>query len=198
MNSSHSEAFFRVGYRNHSNLCVNNLLEVELEQKFHIHIVTHVRKSDWRESLYLIALIHTSWFTSKLNFSLPNGVLKSFSGNFPSIVDFKSRNSLALPFCCCCSAILFFEKLGPSRSVKTIVVSQDSGPSGQTAFTAAQTHCRSLSCPGSHSHVAVFHGIHCKSEYCSYQCSVLPWTQRYFFLSFLHTKVLLGVMCVYL
>ena len=102
MNSSHSEAFFRVGYRNHSNLCVNNLLEVELEQKFHIHIVTHVRESDWRESLYLIALIHTSWFTSKLNFSSPNGVLKSFSGNFPSIVDFKSRNSLALPFCCCC------------------------------------------------------------------------------------------------
>ena len=106
MNPSHSEAFFRVGYYNHSNLCVNNLLEVELEQKFHIHVVTHTRvlKSDWHESLYLIALIHTSWFTSKLNFSSSNGVLKSFSGNFPSIsfVDFKSRNSLAFPLCCCC------------------------------------------------------------------------------------------------
>ena len=41
-------------------LVVNSLLQVELEQRIHVHIVTHVLKVDWQESLYLIALIYIS------------------------------------------------------------------------------------------------------------------------------------------
>ena len=42
----HSEAFFKVGYRSYSNLCINSLLQAELEQRIHMHIVTHVLKVD--------------------------------------------------------------------------------------------------------------------------------------------------------
>ena len=66
-----SEDFFfcKVSYWNHSNLCVNSLLQVELEQRIHVHIVTHVLKVDWQESLYLIALIYISEFI-KWNFKV--------------------------------------------------------------------------------------------------------------------------------